>query len=92
MRLGPERQAVLRLGSARRVLGVVERPLVERDDPLPGCLDELLAELDRLGQDDLLLRGQEGDPADLREVHPERVVHRRAHRPGAPPAPRRPAR
>ena len=48
---------------------------MERDDPLPGCLDELLAELDRLGEDDLLLGGQEGDPADLREVHPERVVH-----------------
>jgi hypothetical protein len=48
---------------------------VERDHPLPGRLDELLAELDRLGQDDLLLGGQEGDAADLPEVHPDRVVH-----------------
>jgi len=47
---------------------------VERDHPLPGRLDELLAELDRLGQDDLLLGGQEGDRADLSEVHPDRVV------------------
>ena len=56
------------------MLGIVERPLVERDDPLPGRLDELLAELDRLGQDDLLLGGQEGHRADLPEVHPDRVV------------------
>ena len=75
MRLGPERQAVLRLGGSCHVLRVVERPLVERDHRLPGCLDDLLAELDRLGQNDLLLGGQEGDPADLPEVHPERVVH-----------------
>ena len=55
-------------------LGVVERPLVERDDRLPRLLDDLLAQLDRLGQDDLLLRGEQGDLADLLEVHPDRVV------------------
>ena len=47
---------------------------MERDDPLPGRLDHLLAELDRLGQDDLFLGGQQGDLADLLEVHPDRVV------------------
>ena len=47
---------------------------MERDDTLPRRLDELLAELDRLGQDDLFLGGQQGDLADLLEVHPDRVV------------------
>ena len=47
---------------------------MERDDPLPGLLDHLLAELDGLGQDDLFLGGQQGDLADLLEVHPDRVV------------------
>ena len=74
VRLLAERQAVLGLGRARLALGVVEGPLVERDDPLPGRLDHLLAELDGLGQDDLFLGGQQGDLADLLEVHPDRVV------------------
>ena len=70
---------------------------MERDDPLPGRLDELLAELDRLGQDDLFLGGQEGDLADLLEVHPDRVVdpdHVGARSLRAPPrsAPRAPWR
>ena len=69
-----ERQPVLRLGRPGLALGVVERPLVERDDRLPRLVDDLLAELDRLGQDDLLLGGQQGDLADLLEVHPDRVV------------------
>ena len=43
--------------------------------PLPGASDDLLAEFDRLGQDDLLLGGQEGDLADLPQVHADRVVH-----------------
>ena len=47
---------------------------MERDDALPGRLDHLLAELDGLGQDDLFLGGQQGDLADLLEVHPDRVV------------------
>ena len=47
---------------------------MERDDALPRCLDHLLAELDGLGQDDLFLGGQQGDLADLLEVHPDRVI------------------
>ena len=74
VRLGPKRQPVLGLGRPSLVLGVVGRPLVERDDALAGRLDELLAEFDRLGQDDLFLGAQEGDPSDLSEVHPNRVV------------------
>jgi hypothetical protein len=75
VRLGPERQPVLRLQGAGLALGVVERPLVEADHRLPRGLDEPFAQLDRLGEDDLLLGGQEGDAADLPEVHPDRVVH-----------------
>ena len=74
VRLVAERQPVLRLHRPRLALRVVERPLVERDDPLPGCLDELLAELDRLREDDLLLGRQQGDLADLLEVHPDGIV------------------
>ena len=44
------------------------------DDALPRLVDELLAELDGLGQDDLFLGGQQGDLADLLEVHPDRVI------------------
>src|SRR3990172_1946896 len=69
-----ERQAVLRLEGPGLRFGVVGRPLVERDEALPGLLGELLTELDRLGQDDLFLGRQEGDLADLLEVHPDRVV------------------
>ena len=72
--LGPERQPVLGLGRPGLALGVVERPLVERDDRLPGLDDDLLAELDGLGEDDLLLGREERDLADLLEVHPDRVV------------------
>ena len=39
-----------------------------------GSLDDLLAELDRLREDDLLLGGEQRDLADLLEVHPDRVV------------------
>ncbi len=74
VRLRPVGQAVLRLLGPRLALGVVEGPLVERHDPLPGLLDHLLAELDGLREDDLLLGGQQGDLADLLEVHPDRVV------------------
>jgi len=74
VRLGPERQAVLRLGRPSLVLGVVGRPLVEGDDALARRQDDPFAELDRLGQDDLLLGAQEVDPADLVEVHADRVI------------------
>ena len=37
-------------------------------------VDDLLAELDRLGQDDLFLGVEERHLADLLEVHPDRVV------------------
>ncbi len=47
---------------------------MERHHRLPGRLDGLLAELDRLGQDDLLLGGQQGDLADLLEIHPDGIV------------------
>src|SRR5205085_12072456 len=50
-----EGQTVLRLRRPGLALRVVEGPLVEGDDPLPRRVDELLAELDRLGEDDLLL-------------------------------------
>jgi hypothetical protein len=62
VRLVTERQAVLRLHGPRLVLGVVEGPLVERDHRLPRLLDHLLAELDGLGEDDLLLGGQAARP------------------------------
>src|SRR6266516_1942440 len=39
-----------------------------------------LALLDRLGEDDLLLGGQQRDLADLLEVHPHRIVGRRLQR------------
>ena len=74
MGLLAERQPVLRLGGPRLALGVVQGPLVERCHALPGLLDHLLAELDGLGQDDLFLGGQQGDLADLLEVHPDRVI------------------
>ena len=74
VRLRPVGQAVLLLLGSRLALGVVERPLVEGHDALPGLLDHLLAELDRLREDDLFLGGQQGDLADLLEVHPDRVI------------------
>ena len=74
VRLVAVRQSMLRLLRAGLALGVVERPLVQRDEALPRLVDELLAELDGLGQDDLFLGGQQGDLADLLEVHPDRVI------------------
>ena len=74
VRLGPERQPVLLLHRAGLALGVVQGPLVERDDALPRLFGQLLAELDRLRQDDLFLGGEQRDLADLLEVHPDRVV------------------
>ena len=74
VRLVAVRQAMLRLLGPGLALGVVQRPLVERHDALPRLVDELLPELDGLGQDDLFLGGQQGDLADLLEVHPDRVI------------------
>src|SRR3954468_18090015 len=65
---------MLRLRRARLALRVVQRPLVERRDRLPRLLDHLLAQLDGLGQDDLLLSRQQRDLTDLLEIHPDRVV------------------
>jgi hypothetical protein len=39
-------------------------------------LGDLVAGLDRLGQRHLLLGFEQGDPADLLEVHPDRVIER----------------
>ena len=74
VRLVRVRQPMLRVLGARLALGVVLGPLPEGEDGLPRLLDDLLAELDRLGQDDLLLGVQERHLADLLEVHPDRVV------------------
>ena len=79
-------QAVLGALLATRVLGVVPGPLPEREDGLPGLLHglrlgvsqaaarDLLPELDGLGEDDLLLGGEERHLGDLLEVHADRVV------------------
>ena len=62
-------------GHAPRLrLGVGADPGVQVDQGSGRVLDRQLAELDRLGQHDLLLGGQEGDLADLLEVHADRVV------------------
>ena len=47
---------------------------MEADHGLPRPLDHPLAELDRLGQHDLLFGGEQGHLADLLEVHADRVV------------------
>ncbi len=68
------RQPVLRELVAGLLLGVVLGPLPERQDGLLRLVHDLLAELDGLGQDDLLLGVEERHLADLLEVHPDRVV------------------
>ena len=55
-------------------LGVERDPRVQVHQRPGGILDRQLAELDRLGEDDLLLGGEERDLADLLEVHADRVV------------------
>ncbi len=75
-RLRPERQPVLRLRGAHLVLRIVGRPLAQRDHPPPGSPSEVLAGLDRLGEDDLLLGGEQGDPPDLAQVEADGVVYR----------------
>ena len=74
MRLGLERHDVaLVLGAGRR-LGVVERPLVELEDRLLGLGLDLGAQLHALGEDDLLLRGEQRHAADLAQVQAHGVV------------------
>ena len=49
-------------------------------DRLPGFVCHLLAELDHLGEDDLLFGGEEADATDLLEVHANGVVDARRFR------------
>ena len=74
VRLVLVRQPVLRELVARLWLCLVPRPLPQRQDRLLRLVDDLLAELDRLGQDDLFLGVEQRHLADLLEVHPDRVV------------------
>ncbi len=55
-------------------LGVEGDPGVQVHQRSGRILDRQLAELDRLGEDDLLLGGEERDLADLLEVHANRVI------------------
>ena len=55
-------------------LGVVERPLVDGEDRLPRLRLGLGAQLHALGEDDLLLRGEERHAADLPQVEADGVV------------------
>ena len=68
------RQAMLRVLFARLGLGLVLCPLPQREHGLLRLVDDLLAELDGLGQHDLFLGIQERHLADLLEVHADRVV------------------
>ena len=74
VRLDLERQHVAAvLGTSRR-LAVVQRPLVEREDRLLGLGLDLGAELHPLGEDDLLLGGEQRHAADLTQVQANGVV------------------
>ncbi len=73
--LDTEGQPVLGMAEPCLLLGPIARPLEERQHGLPRLDDHLLAKLDRLGQDDLFLGGQERGPTDLVEVDPDGVVH-----------------
>ena len=75
VRLFPERQLIPRRLPARARLGLVDRPLVDAEDGLPGLALDLQPELDRLGEDDLFLRRQELDAGDLAQVQPDRIAH-----------------
>ena len=59
---------------AALVLGVVLGPLPEREHRPPGLGHDLLAELDGLGEYDLFLSIEQGNLADLLEVHADGVV------------------
>ena len=55
---------------------------MERDERLPGLDRDLLAELDRLRENDLFLGGQERDTGDLAQVHADGIVDRHLVRVG----------
>ena len=74
MGLGLERDRVLAVLRPGRGLGAVERPLVDAEQGLPGFGHGLRAQFHALGEDDLLLRGQERDPADLPQVQAHGIV------------------
>ena len=68
------RQPVLRVLLAGLGLRSVARPLPQGQHRLLGFVDDLLAELDRLGEDDFLLGVEQRHLADLLEVHAHRIV------------------
>lgn len=74
MRLGPVVQRVLRLGQPGLALRVVQGPFVEAHDGLPRLFRGLLAKLDGLGEDDLLLGSQQRDAGDLTQVQPDGII------------------
>ena len=79
MRLGGECriQAVPLLLLARLQLRLVVRPLMQVVDGLPRLVGHLLAELNHLGEDDLLLTGKESNATNLLEVHANWIVDTR---------------
>ena len=74
VRLGLERQHVLAVLGPAGGLGLVQRPLVDAEEGLPRLLLCLAAELHALGEDDLLLRGEQRHPADLPQVEANGIV------------------
>ena len=72
--LSPNGSAVLRVLGAGLRLRVVEGPLVEVEDGRPGSVADPDAELDGLGEDDLLLGRQQRHARDLAQVQARRVL------------------
>ena len=68
------RQPMLRVLLARLGFRPVACPLPQRQHRLLRLVDDLLAELDRLGQHDLFLGVEQRHLADLLEVHAHRIV------------------
>ena len=52
----------------------MERPLVEIEDREGRVANDLVAELDPLGEDDLLFGSQKWNASDLAQVEPDRVL------------------
>ena len=74
--LGNDRiKAIPLLLLARLQLRLVVRPLVQVVDRLPRFVCHLLAELDHLGEDDLLFCGEQPNTTDLLQVHADRIVN-----------------